>query len=99
MLNYIIVDSTEFTYPDYGYVNYKSASDKIDIFSAKNSFATVQILLKGLEDGKLDVKTNGFDAEFFELLPVYVEGNPHLNQDTRFRIFPNAGLRIISTTA
>ncbi|MCL2517759.1 MAG: DUF4091 domain-containing protein [Oscillospiraceae bacterium] len=89
MLNYIIVDSTEWTYPDYDFASYKSASDKIDIFAAKNSYATAQILLKGLpENGKLNILTLGFSAEFFELLPIYVEGNPHLNENNALPHYP-----------
>lgn len=89
MSKYIVVDNTEWTYPDYSFSNYKSGTDSIDIFNIKDSYATVQILINDLTDGdKLKVKLNGFDAEIFELYPVYVEANPHLNEENSLPHFP-----------
>ena len=92
MLNYKVVESYEWTYPDIDFNKYGSGSDQINIISAKNSYATVQILLKNVPaDGKMNVTINGlddFDSNIYELYPIYVESNPFLNQENVLPHFP-----------
>lgn len=86
-MKYTVTDSSEFTYPDIW--EYKSASDRADIFGARGGYATFQLLLDGLDsDGVIDVSAEGFTPEIYSLYPVYVEANRGLNEDNPLEHFP-----------
>ena len=86
-MKYIVVSSSEWTYPDRA--EYDSAGQAIDLHAPRNSFATAQLLLTGLDaDGAaapVSVKAAGQLAELpltaYELVPAHVEGNPGLPEN------------------
>lgn len=86
-MKYTVVDSSEFTYPDI--TEYASSSEKAEVFSAKGSYATFQVILSGLEpNGIADIKAIGFEPEIYSLYPVHVEGNPGIAPENFKPHFP-----------
>lgn len=77
-MKYRCVDTAEFMYPDiYEYV---SGSDRIDVLSARNSYACGQILFTETAGETLDIRTVGFDTELYEMVAIHVEGNEKLDE-------------------
>lgn len=76
-MKYTVVSSAEYTYPDIW--EYATASDKIDVFSARDFYATFQILLADRTDARVTVEVEGLpagcQAQLFTLTPVRVEKN------------------------
>ena len=74
-MNYTVVSSAEFTYPDR--LDYPSSSVKVEAFGLKGSFATFQVLLSEKNDAKTSVSViglpKGTEAEIYTLVPVQVE--------------------------
>ncbi|MBO6052149.1 MAG: hypothetical protein J6Q17_00285, partial [Clostridia bacterium] len=56
-MQYTVVSSAEFTYPDL--FDYPSSSAAVDAFSARGSYATWQVLLRGLDSPAVDVRLEG----------------------------------------
>lgn len=76
-MKYNVVSSAEFTYPDVW--DYPSSAAEIDVFSARGSYATYQLLLGELDSDKVSVSfdglPNGAAPEVYTLTPVMVERN------------------------
>ncbi len=82
-MQYTIVSSSEYTYPDR--FDYPSSSAVADVFSARGSFATWQLLLRGLNTSTVDVffkeLPDGVIPEIYSLVPVQVERNHGIPDD------------------
>ena len=84
-MQFTVVSSAEFTYPDR--FRYPSSSSAVDAFSARGTYATWQVLLKGLENPSVDVRLEGLPAgvtqEIYSLVPVTVERNEGIPEEER----------------
>ena len=84
-MQYTVVSSAEFTYPDL--FDYPSASSAVDAFSARGTYATWQVLLRGLDSPEADVRFEGLPEgvtpEIYTLVPVQVERNQGIPDDGR----------------
>ena len=84
-MEYRIVSSAEFTYPDQ--FDYPSASDTIDVFTARGSYACCQILLRALPAPEVAVAFRGLPEgvvpELYALRSVMVERNQGIPDDER----------------
>lgn len=76
-MEYKVVSSAEYTYPDAR--GYLSGSDKIDIFAARGSYACAQVLFFDAVDPSASLSCDLPGAEFYSLLAVNVEANVFLN--------------------
>ena len=76
-MQYIVVSSAEFTYPDR--FDYPSASEIIDVFAARGGYAAWQLLLRGIQSPEISVTFEGLPAgvtpEIYSLRSVMVERN------------------------
>ena len=75
-MNFTVINGTEWTYPDVK--SYKSGSDRASIYGARNSYCSFQVLLWNIAEGApVSVvpygELSGFDIEYYELVPAYVE--------------------------
>lgn len=91
-MKHIVVSTSEWTYPDV--FHYASASQSADLHAARNSYAAAQIILSDVpEEVDLAVSVKGelasYDFNWYEMVPVYVEDNPHLNKDNALPNYPN----------
>ena len=79
-MKYTVVSSAEYTYPDIW--EYASASREISVFSARDSYATFQVLLGDRNDAQVTVHFQGLPegcaAQVFTLTPVRVEKNHNI---------------------
>ncbi len=84
-MEYIIVSSAEFTYPDL--FDYPSASASIDIFAARGSYACFQVLLRGLLSPEVSISFRGLPEgvapELYSLRSVMVERNQGIPEEER----------------
>lgn len=88
-MDYIVVDNTEWTYPDRDFSSYLSGSGRLTGATARNSIIGAQILFRNLpKDGRLDVALEGLEGEVYGLYPVYVEDNPFLTKENALEHFP-----------
>ncbi|MGM9626403.1 MAG: glycoside hydrolase domain-containing protein, partial [Eubacteriales bacterium] len=78
-MQYICVDPAEFLYPDI--TDYKSGSDEIRILTVRGSYACAQILFFGCEASSYTVRTEGWNPEVYEMVPVHVERNQGLDEN------------------
>jgi len=90
-MKWVVVSSSEWTYPDV--FDYPTASNKAHLHVARNSYATAQIILKGVPDKvKININIKGelasFDFKWYEMIPIYVEDNPHIEKQNIFPNFP-----------
>ena len=88
-MQYIVVSSAEFTYPDL--FDYPSASSAVDAFSARGTYAAWQVLLRGLDSPEADVR--------FEGLPEGVTPTTASRTTNESPTGPSASRRTGSTTA
>lgn len=76
-MKYNVISSAEFTYPDIW--DYSTASQSIDVFTARGGYATFQILLDDCAENNISVTfgelPDGVTAELYTLTPVQVEDN------------------------
>lgn len=83
-MEYRVVSSVEFTYPDV--FEYATGSAAVDAFSARGSFATWQLLVRGTGE-QLPVSLTdlpaGVTAEIYTLVPVPVERNIGIEPEQR----------------
>jgi hypothetical protein len=92
-MKYTVVNGTEWTYPDR--TEYRSGSSCANLQSARNSYASCQIVFAGLSSfPEVAIEARGdisaFPAEYYELVPVYVEGNlPELDEKSRSAYIPS----------
>lgn len=92
-MDFTVVKATEWTYPDR--LEYRSASSRADLYGARGSFAETQLVFAGVpESAAVSVRAAGgiaaFETEWYELVPVYVEGNlPELNEESRDEWIPS----------
>ena len=92
-MDFTVVKATEWTYPDR--LEYRSASSRADLYGARGSFAEAQLVFAGVPEGAaVSVRAAGgiaaFETEWYELVPVYVEGNlPELNEESRDEWIPS----------
>lgn len=91
-MKYVIVSSSEWTYPDF--FDYATGSSSAELHAARNSYAACQILLKNIPDNsKINVDLKGevsaLDYQFYEMVPVFVEDNPNIPRDKPLPNFPN----------
>ena len=79
-MKYTVVSSAEYTYPDIW--EYAGASREISVFSARDSYATFQVLLGDRNDAQVTVHFQGLPegcaAQVFTLTPVRVEKNHNI---------------------
>ena len=89
-MNYTVVSSAEFTYPDVW--EYASAAASAEVLSARGSFATFQLLLADCDTAELSVSFCGLPAgtvaELYTLKPVFVERNHQLEPEQFEPHFP-----------
>ncbi|MBR4184474.1 MAG: hypothetical protein IKQ87_01790, partial [Clostridia bacterium] len=82
-MQYTVVSSAEFTYPDR--FGYPSSASAVDAFSARGTYASWQILLRGLDSPAVDVRLEGLPEgvtpEIYALVPVQVERNHGIPED------------------
>jgi CheY-like chemotaxis protein len=88
-MRYTVVSSSEFTYPDR--FAYESSSTAADIFAARGSWATAQILFSDCTDPALPISVQGLpagcEAELYTLVPVMVERNFGIKEEDIDRLF------------
>lgn len=81
-MKYTVVSSAEFTYPDI--FEYATSSQRIDIFSARKSYATFQLLFADCASPEIAVEFEGIPAdvepEIYTLRSVMVERNQNLEE-------------------
>ncbi len=79
-MKYNVVSSAEFTYPDVW--EYPSSSQSIDVFAARGSWASFQILLGDRQSADVTVSFGdlpaGASPELYTLKPVQVERNHNI---------------------
>ena len=81
-MDYKVVLSSEYLYPDI--FDYKTASDSINVLTARNSYAVAQVIIKGVENGAaISVVPNGFDTEVWEMVAIPVEKNVGLEPEEK----------------
>ncbi len=84
-MEYRVVSSAEFTYPDR--FDYPSAAASIDLFTARGSYACCQVLLRGLSSSGVTVAfrslPEGVTPELYSLRSVMVERNHGIPEDGR----------------
>ena len=85
-MNYQVVSSAEFTYPDV--LSYPSGSREISLISARGSYACCQVILSGLRSALAKVALTGAEGEIYSLMPVYVEKNHGLSPESFEPHFP-----------
>lgn len=89
-MQYIIVSSAEFTYPDR--FEYQSAASYIDVFSARGAFASFQLLLRDLSCAKISAAFSGLPQgvtpELYSLRSVMVERNHGIEEADRKPHYP-----------
>ena len=82
-MKYHVVSAAEFTYPDVW--EYPSASQCIDVFSARGSYAAFQILLGDRKSADVEVSfgdlPDGAVPEVYTLTPVQVERNHNITPE------------------
>ena len=81
-MRYLVVDDTEFIYPDTDV--YATGSQVLDLFSPRGSYAAAQVLFWDLpEDGRIDIRLSlsGFESEIYGLLPIPVETNAGMSDE------------------
>ena len=99
-MDYIVVDNTEWTYPDRDFSSYLSGSGRLTGATARNSVIGAQILFRNLpKDGRLDVALEGLEGEVYGLYPVYVEDNPFLTKENALEHFPERWAPYLITIA
>ena len=96
-----VVSSAEFTYPDR--FAYPSSAPSADVFTARGTSASFQVLLRGLESPALDVSFRdlpaGVTPEIFALKSVPVEQNINIPEKASNPTGPSAPRLTGSTTA
>lgn len=84
-MEYSVVSSAEFTYPDR--FQYASSSGSMDVFAARGGYACCQLLLRGLEKPHIEVGfgslPEGVTPEIYTLRSVVVEQNIHISESER----------------
>ncbi|MBQ8187211.1 MAG: DUF4091 domain-containing protein [Clostridia bacterium] len=82
-MKYSVISSAEFTYPDVW--DYPSASETIDVFSARGGYASFQLLLADCASVEVSVSVDGLPAgavpEIYTLVPVQVERNHNISPE------------------
>ena len=78
-MRYRCIDPSEFVYPDI--TDYESASDRISVLTPRNSYACAQVLFTDIPDETLEIRTEGFSAELYQMVPVHVERNQGLDEN------------------
>lgn len=88
-MKYVVVDNTEWTYPDFDFTSYQSASQFISAFTPRNTTVCAQVLLRDLPNEKTpDIRFEGVNGDVMELYPIYVEGNANLKPEEYLPHFP-----------
>lgn len=77
-MHYIVVDNTEWLYPDR--TDYATGRDRIRVTAARGGYASAQVLFTGC-GGAFTVEAEGLTPELYELVPVYVEANAGLTPE------------------
>lgn len=85
-MNYTVVSSCEWTYPDQ--FDYATASPMVNLFSAQGSYASAQVLFRGADEKFKVYATGQIDAEIYQLVPVYVEDNPGFTKENSTPHYP-----------
>jgi len=84
-MQYTVVSSAEFTYPDQ--FEYPSSSSSIDVFGARGAYASWQLLFRGLDRPELtaafDALPDGVTPELYSLRSVMVERNHGIEEADR----------------
>ncbi|MFA6109179.1 MAG: DUF4091 domain-containing protein [Candidatus Latescibacterota bacterium] len=89
----LCVSAMEFIYPDLH--EYRSGTDRFDLHAARGSYACGQLLLGGLpgDQAPVTVALTGdlreLACEWYEMVPVHVEGNPGLTKENAVPHCPN----------
>lgn len=78
-MDYCVIDSAEFTYPDIK--TYKNVSRSADVFCAVGGYASFQIFLTECDKEDINVSVNCPGFEIYDLYPIYVESNLKLGED------------------
>ena len=85
-MKFVLVSSAEYTYPDI--LEYQSGSSRIDVFTARNSYATFQIILSEVEKRETEVEFEGLpekaSPDIYTLRSVQVERNEQI-QPSEYR--------------
>jgi hypothetical protein len=87
------VSAAEFVYPDVH--QYRSGADRADLHAARGSYACGQLLLTALPGDRVPVSTSllgdlrELACEWYEMVPVHVEGNPGLTRENAVPNCPN----------
>ena len=88
-MKYIVVDNTEWTYPDLDFASYPTGALELQADTPRNTSVGFQVLLREVpEDAAPAIALEGVDGEVLELVPVYVEGNPGLTTENALPHFP-----------
>ncbi len=88
-MKYIVVDNTEWTYPDLDFASYPTGALELQADTPRNTSVGFQVLLREVpEDAAPAIALEGVDGEVLELVPVYVEGNPGLTPENALPHFP-----------
>lgn len=77
-MRFTCVDPVEHLYPDI--TAYKSGTDKIDILTARGSYACAQILFFEGE-GALEITCEGWEPEIYEMVAIPVETNERMTEE------------------
>ena len=84
-MQYTVVSSAEFTYPDV--FDYPSSSGTVDAFSARGTYAAYQLLMRNLESPAVSVEFRGLpegaEPELYSLRSVMVERNHGIPDEGR----------------
>lgn len=81
-MRYICVDPAEYIYPDR--FAYATGSDRICVYTPRDSYACAQILLSDLNgDETVTVACEGWSPELYRMVPVFVERNESIGDDNR----------------
>ena len=78
-MRYTCVDTAEFLYPDI--TDYVSGTKEIRILSPRGSYACAQILFSDVAEQTLNIKTEGWNPELYEMVAIYVERNHGLDEN------------------
>ncbi len=82
MFRYTVVDNTEFTFPDYDFSKYRTATKTVDLHCMRGGGTGAQILLRDVtgDDIGANISVSGIkNYELYELVPIVVEFNAFLD--------------------
>ena len=91
-MNYTVVSSSEWMYPDV--FEYATAGKTMACHAARGGYLAAQVQLTGLAGGHLSISCEmegaaaAFEMEFYEMVPVFVEGSAPEAADPK-PLYPN----------